>query len=121
MLNKTLITEKMSIYQMKTINLSNQNWFSSSDKIFDNQKNCVAKCHFVYLINWKVKFKTLIDELILTIYYIENKKEWNSFSMFNLFGKLEFSFAVRFWFLNSMTVKRKIGIQCSNNSKDNKT
>ena len=70
MLNKTLIPEKMSIDQMKTINLSNQNWFSSSDKIFDNQKNCVGKCHFVYLTNWKVKFKILIAELILTIYYI---------------------------------------------------
>ena len=36
----------MSIYQMKTINLLNQNWFSSSDKIFENQKNCVAKVPF---------------------------------------------------------------------------
>ena len=42
--------------------------------------------------------------------------------MFNLFEKLEFSFAVRcFWFLNLMTVKRKIGIQWSKNSKDNKS
>ena len=41
--------------------------------------------------------------------------------MFNPFEKLEFSFAVCFWFLNSMTVKRKIGIQWSKNSKDNKT
>ena len=37
--------------------------------------------------------------------------------MFNLFEKLEFSFAVRFWILNSM----KIEIQWSSNSKDNKT